>query len=81
VKGHRPYLVVAIAVGLAASFATGFELRSRSLARPPAPPPTRHTSLRSEVAAVLQAHYYAPLSRSVLEARTLSGMIRRLDDP
>jgi carboxyl-terminal processing protease len=81
VKGRRPYLVVAIAVGLAASFATGFELRSRSLARPQAPPPTRHASLRSEVAAVLQAHYYAPLSRSVLEARTLSGMIHRLDDP
>ena len=30
---------------------------------------------------MLQAHYYAPLSRSVLAARTLSGMIHRLDDP
>jgi carboxyl-terminal processing protease len=81
VKGHRPYLFVAIAVGLAASFATGFELRSRSLAHTPSPPPARHGTLRSEVARILQAHYYAPLSPGVLGARTLPGMLHRLGDP
>jgi carboxyl-terminal processing protease len=81
VKGHRPYLVVAIAAGLAAAFATGFELRSRSLGPDAAPPPVRHVPLRSEVSAVLRAHYYAPLPARVLGAPTLGGMLRRLDDP
>jgi carboxyl-terminal processing protease len=81
VKGHRPYLVVAIAVGLAASFATGFELRSRSLPPESTPPPARHASLRTEVAGVLQAHYYAPLSGRVLGASTVGGMLHRLGDP
>jgi carboxyl-terminal processing protease len=81
VKGHRPYLVVAIALGLAASFATGFELRSHSLASSPAPPASPHTTLRSEVAAILAAHYYAPLSPRVLGAPTLGGMLHRLADP
>jgi carboxyl-terminal processing protease len=72
---------VAIAVGLAASFATGFELRARSLARPAPPPPVRHVSLRSEVATILEEHYFAPLSARVLEAHTLPGMLHRLDDP
>ena len=81
-KGRRPYLFVAIAIGLAASFATGFELRSRSLATTPPPPqPVSQTSLRSEVAAILAAHYYAPLSARVLGAHTLPGMLHRLDDP
>jgi carboxyl-terminal processing protease len=81
VKGHRPYLVVAIAVGLAASFATGFELRSRSLPSHAAPQPVRHVPLRDEVEGVLRRHYYTPLSTRVLAAPTLGGMIRRLDDP
>jgi carboxyl-terminal processing protease len=81
VKGHRPYLFALIAVGLAAAFATGFELRSRSLARPSPPQPAPRTSLRGEVAAILAAHYYAPLSARVLGAHTLPGMIHRLDDP
>jgi carboxyl-terminal processing protease len=81
VKGHRPYLFVAIALGLAASFATGFELRSRSLATPPPPPIVVHTTLRSEVATILQAHYYAPVSARILGARTLPGLLHRLDDP
>jgi carboxyl-terminal processing protease len=81
VKGHRPYLVVAIAVGLAASFATGFELRARSLTPHPAPPPVRHLPLRNEVAAVLREHYYAPLPARILAAHTLGGMLHRLDDP
>jgi carboxyl-terminal processing protease len=81
VKGHRPYLFVAIAVGLAASFATGFELRSRSLATAPQAPVVLHATLRSEVATILQAHYYAPVSARVLGARTLPGMLHRLDDP
>jgi carboxyl-terminal processing protease len=72
---------VAIALGLAASFATGFELRSRSLATPPPPPVVLHTTLRSEVATILQAHYYAPISARVLGARTLPGLLHRLDDP
>ncbi|HSD02426.1 MAG TPA: S41 family peptidase [Gaiellales bacterium] len=80
-KGHRPYLVVAIAVGLAASFATGFELRSHSLAPKAALPPVRSLPLRTEVAAVLRGHYYAPLSARVLGAPTLAGMLHRLDDP
>ena len=80
-KGHRPYLFVAIAVGLAASFATGFELRSRSLETAPQSPIARHTTLRSEVATILQAHYYAPLSARVLGAHTLPGLLHRLDDP
>jgi carboxyl-terminal processing protease len=81
VKGHRAYLVVVIAAGLAASFAAGFELRSRSLAARPSPPPVRHGSLRSEVAAMLQAHYYATLSPRVLGAHTVKGMLHRLEDP
>jgi len=81
VKGHRAYLVVAIAAGLAASFATGFELRSRSLEPAPSPPPARHGSLRGEVATILRAHYYSRLSRHVLGAPTVGGMLRRLDDP
>jgi carboxyl-terminal processing protease len=81
VKGHRAYLVVAIAVGLAASFATGFELRSRSLEPRPLPPPVGNGSLRGEVASILEEHYYAPLSPHVLGAPTLGGMLHRLDDP
>jgi carboxyl-terminal processing protease len=81
VKGHRPYFVVAIAVGLAASFATGFELRSRSLATHPSPPPVRHVPLRNEVAGVLRRHYYAALSARILAAPTVGGLLRRLDDP
>ena len=80
-KGHRPYLFVAIALGLAASFATGFELRSRSLATPSQAPVVLHATLRSEVATILQAHYYAPVSAGVLGAQTLPGMLHRLDDP
>jgi carboxyl-terminal processing protease len=72
---------VAIALGLAASFATGFELRSRSLAPPSPPPVVLRTTLRSEVATLLQAHYYAPISARVLGARTLPGLLHRLDDP
>jgi carboxyl-terminal processing protease len=82
VKGHRAYLAVAIAVGLAASFATGFELRSRSLEpRPSPPPPVGNGSLRGEVASILQEHYYAPLSPHILGASTLGGMLHRLGDP
>ena len=80
-KGHRAYLAVAIAVGLAASFATGFELRSRSLEPRPSPPPVANGSLRGEVASILQEHYYAPLSPHVLGAPTLGRMLHRLDDP
>ena len=80
-KGHRPYVFVAIALGLAASFATGFELRSRSLAATPQSPIVLHTTLRSEVATILQTHYYAPISARVLGAPTLPGMLHRLDDP
>ena len=80
-KGHRPYLFALVAVGLAASFATGFELRSRSLATTPPPQPASRTTLRSEVAAMLAAHYYAPLTARVLGAQTLPGMLHRLDDP
>ena len=80
-KGHRPYLFALVAVGLAASFATGFELRSRSLATTTPPQPASRTTLRSEVAAMLAAHYYAPLTARVLGAQTLPGMLHRLDDP
>ena len=80
-KGHRPYLFALVAVGLAASFATGFELRSRSLATTTPPQPASQTTLRSEVAAMLAAHYYAPLTARVLGAQTLPGMLHRLDDP
>lgn len=80
-KGHRPYLFVAIAVGLAASFVTGFELRSRSLEATPQSRIALHTTLRSEVATILRAHYYTPLSARVLGAHTLPGMLHRLGDP
>ena len=80
-KGHRPYLFALVAVGLAASFATGFELRSRSLTTTTPPQPPSQTTLRSEVAAMLAAHYYAPLTARVLGAQTLPGMLHRLDDP
>ena len=79
-KGHRPYLFVAVAVGLAASFATGFELRSRSLATPP-PQPRLADDAAQRGRGDPPAHYYAPLSARVLGAQTLPGMLHRLDDP
>ncbi len=68
---------------MAGSFAVGFELRAHSVAASAPPPPRRHHLLgvRAQILTELRAHYYRRIPAAGLRARTVTGLLRTLDDP
>jgi carboxyl-terminal processing protease len=72
-------VLAAALAALAASFAIGFELRSRSLAQPPAV--STPSPLRKQVLEELETHYFRALPPAAYRTRTVAGLLRVLGDP
>jgi carboxyl-terminal processing protease len=79
VKGRRILLLAAAVLAFGASFAVGFELRSRSLSAPAAV--LRPTPVRTQVLEDLETHYYRALPPAAYHARTVAALLRSLGDP
>ncbi len=80
--GRRTLIWLVAAVALLTAFFGGFELHSRSVSHVAGlAPDAQAATVRDEVVTALQNSYYRPLTRRVLQASTVHGVLRALGDP